>query len=214
MQLKGLKDFILGLFNQDGKLITGPQGLSANGIFVVDLASSKGAIEANITGINANVEQIYGSNELAEQMVGAIRPKIELAANDIPHDVYDKCAGLTDSSDGGFEAHSGQIITGAAIIHSTNMAESIDCYLAFPMGIFVPGSMNLKTDTQNGVLIHDSLTLNCEARSSDGLVYKKFYSDAKNFDKEKMLADIFPGYSVSSSSTSSSATVITNSKQN
>jgi hypothetical protein len=108
--------------------------------------------------------------------------------------VYDTFVGLqADQTNGGMAAKSGATVTGGLIVHSQHRS-GVDLYMAFPMGIFTPGEMNLQTNQQNPTIVHDALTFSVQARASDQLVYQKFYSDEENFDYEKMLAFIFEGY--------------------
>ena len=63
MELRGLADFVLGMVGNDGKIIADPdKGLSENGLFKVDLNSSAGAVQANITGLSTTPEKVYGPN--------------------------------------------------------------------------------------------------------------------------------------------------------
>ena len=196
MELRGLPDFVLERLDNNGKIIADPsKGLSENGLFKVDLNSSAGAVQANITGLSTTPEEVYGSNAVAEQNIGTIQPQIALTANDIPHDVYDKLAGLVqDTVNGGYGARSGTLIQGGVIVHSQNREVTIDAYFAFPFGVFTPGELNIQTNQQNPTVVHDALTLSVQARPTDALVYQKFYSDEDKFDYEKMLAYVFPGY--------------------
>ncbi|NVO88951.1 phage tail protein [Lactobacillus rhamnosus] len=196
MELRGLNDFVLALLDPStGQIIADKdKGLSADGTFKVDLGSSKGATQANITGLAPTATKVYGSNQVAEQEVGSASPSVALAANDIPHLIYDKAVGMeADSVNGGYADKDGILCTGGVILHSQS-PEGVDAYLAFPMGIITPGELNLRTNTQNPVSVHDAMTLAVQARPSDALVYQKFYSDDDNFDYQKMLAFIFPGY--------------------
>ncbi|WP_125767319.1 phage tail protein [Lapidilactobacillus wuchangensis] len=196
MELKGLADFIIGLYGPDGTLLKDKdKGLSETGLYKVDLNSSKGATQANMTGLAPTVTKVYGSNAVAEQNIGTPSPAIALAANDIPHTIYDKTVGLEkDEVNTGYAARPGQTSMGGVIVHSQSADGTVDAYMAFPQGTITPGEMNLQTNTENPVSVHDALTLSTQARGSDKLMYQKFYSDEPNFDYEKMLAFIFPGY--------------------
>lgn len=194
MELRGLSSFIMWRYDDSGKLIVDATA-NNNGIFVVDLASSLGATQANITNMSTAPEKVYGSNAVAEQTVGVIQPSVALAANDIPHKTYDLYAGLQeDAVNGGMAAKSGLVTTGGLIIKSTDRTGKVDAYIAFPMGIYTAGELNLQTNQQNPTIVHDALTFSPQARASDQLVYQKFYSDDANFDYEKMLAFIANGY--------------------
>lgn len=205
MEITGLNDFIVWMYDKDGNVITDPDsggfpydgdkgkvftksGQEIKGLFKVDLQSSLGATQANITGLAPSVNRVYGSNFVAEVNSGAEQPSIALAANDIPHGVYDLLTGLKKDQNGGY-ARKGQVesATGGVIVHSYNTHKSVDMYMAFPMGSFVPGELNMGTNTENPNVVHDALTLNAQARGKDQLLYEKFYSDEEGFDVDQMI---------------------------
>lgn len=208
MEITGLNDFIVWMYDKDGKVITDPEagGFSydgdkgkvytqkdhkeVKGLFKVDLQSSLGATQANITGLAPSVNRVYGSNFVAEVNTGAEQPSIALAANDIPHGVYDLLTGLSkDKQNAGGYARQGKAesATGGVIVHSYNTHKGVDMYMAFPMGSFVPGELNMGTNTENPNVVHDALTLNAQARGKDLLLYEKFYSDEPSFDIDQMI---------------------------
>lgn len=208
MEITGLNDFIVWMYDQNGKVITDPDaggfsydgdkgkvytksGQEIKGLFKVDLQSSLGATQANITGLAPSVNRVYGSNFVAEVNTGAEQPSIALAANDIPHGVYDLLTGLKKDQFGGY-ARKGQAesANGGVIVHSYNTHKGVDMYMAFPMGSFVPGELNMGTNTENPNVVHDALTLNAQARGKDLLLYEKFYSDEQGFDVDQMIAYI------------------------
>lgn len=194
MELRGLASFIMWRYDDSGNLIVDATA-NNNGIFVVDLASSLGATQANITNMSVTPEKVYGSNAVAEQTIGVLQPSVALAANNIPHKTYDLYAGLKeDATNGGMAAKSGIAVNGGLIIKSTDRTGAVSAYIAFPMGIYTAGDLNLQTNQQNPTVVHDALTFSPQARASDQLVYQKFYSDDANFDYEKMLVFIANGY--------------------
>lgn len=206
MELQGLNDYIFWTYDKDGNVNTDPDkggftydgdkgkvfdpstGDEIKGMFKVDLESSKGATQANITGLAESVSRVYGSNYVAEVNTGAEQPSIALAANDIPHIISDMMIGLEKDKFGGY-ARKGQAkaTRGGLLVHSYNPYNGIDFYFAFPMGIYVPGELNLQTNTENATVVHDAMTLNAQARGTDLLLYEKFYSDETNFDYGNML---------------------------
>lgn len=206
MELQGLNDFIFWRYDSNGNVITdsdkggftydGNKGKvfdpktkeEFKGLFKVDLESSKGATQANLTGLAESVQRVYGSNYVAEITTGTAQPQAALAANDIPHAVSDTLIGLVKDELGGY-ARKGQAkpTQGGLIIHSYNPWNSIDFYFAFPMGIYVPGELNLQTNAENPIVVHDAMTLNAQARGTDQLLYEKFYSNEPGFDYGKMI---------------------------
>lgn len=208
MEITGLNDLIVWMYDKDGNVITDSNsggfpydgnkgkvftksGQEIKGLFKVDLQSSLGATQANITGLAPSVNRVYGSNSVAEVNTGVEQPSIALAANDIPHGVYDLLTGLNKDQNGGY-ARKGQTesATGGVIVHSYNTHKGVDMYMAFPMGSFVPGELNMGTNTENPNVVHDALTLNAQARGNDLLLYEKFYSDEQGFDVDQMIAYI------------------------
>lgn len=207
MEITGLNDIIVWTYDAKGNLNTDPQngGFTfdgdkgkvvdpktkqiVEGPFKIDLASSLGATQANITGLAPSVNRVYGSNAPAEVNVGTEQPAMAIAANDIPHVIYDLLTGLKTDSDLGGYARQGQANPqqGGVIAHSRNTHTGTDLYFAFPNGIFVPGGLNMQTNNENPTVIHDALTFNAQARGTDLLLYEKFYSDEKNFDFTKMI---------------------------
>ncbi|TSO25291.1 phage tail protein [Lactobacillus sp. LL6] len=196
MELEGLSDFLIWRYDASGKLLTDPEngGLQTNcgipGVFKVDLQSSKGATQANITGLAPSAQKVYGSDAVAEISVGTANPQVALAANDIPHTVYDSFAGLVKDKFGGYAKKDNFAVNGGCIIHSRNPNKNIDLYMAFPNGTFTPGELNLQTNNENPSKVHDALTLQAQARGTDMLLYEKFYSDEKDFDYTSMIGYI------------------------
>lgn len=209
MELQGLNDFIVWRYDSNGKVISDASngGLVADGqigqvldptsnkvfpgLYKIDLASSKGATQANITGLAPSVNRVYGSNSMAEVNTGTEQPSVALAANDIPYQISDLLIGLEKEKNGGY-SRKGQPkqSLGGVIVHSYNTWKQIDFYFAFPMGVFIPGELNMQTNTENPTVVHDALTLNAQARGTDMLMYAKFYSTETDFDYSKMITYI------------------------
>ena len=207
MEITGLNDVIVWMYDKDGKVITDPSAggftydgdkgkvytvkdkTEIKGLFKIDLASSYGATQANITGLAPSVNRVYGSNYVAEVNTGAEQPSIALAANDIPHVIYDLLTGLKKDQFGGYTRQGKATpTTGGVLAHSYNTHKGTDLYFAFPMGTFIPGELNMGTNTENPNDVHDALTLNAQARSTDLLLYEKFYSDEKDWNFDKMVS--------------------------
>lgn len=225
MELQGLNDFIVWRYDNEGNVITdseqggftydGDKGKvfdpktkeEFKGLFRVDLESSKGATQANITGLAESVQRVYGSNSIAEVNVGTAQPQCALAANDIPYQVSDVLIGLERDKFGGF-ARKGQPkqAQGGLILHSYNPWKNIDFYFAFPLGLYVAGEMNLQTNNENANVVHDAMTINAQARGTDLLLYEKFYSTEKDFDFGSMVKYITGQSSVDATAGNKQAT--------
>lgn len=206
MEITGLDDIIVWMCDSDEKLKTDPDnggftyngdkgkvfdpvtGEELKGLFKIDLQSSRGATQANIGGLAQTVTRVYGSNSVAEVNTGTEQPTIALAANDIPHEIFDLLTGLEKDKFGGYARRGkSNSITGGVIAHSQNSHSKVDLYFGFPMGVFVPGELNMQTDNENPSVVHDALTLNAQARGTDLLLYEKFYSDEKDFNFTNMI---------------------------
>lgn len=200
-QYNGLADITVWLTDEQGKLKVTKE-FGNTGVFTINLMSSAGATQFNMSGLNPTLQKVYGSNVLAEQQVGAAQPSITIGANDIPHKVSDLLIGLEADTNvkGGYASKNTKASMGGVIAHS-NGRSGADYYIAFPLGTFTAGNMNLQTDTNNPVSVHDAITFGAQARPSDGLLYERFYSDDDEFDKEKMLTYIIDGYKKDVSST-------------
>lgn len=206
MEIQGLNDLIVWTYDNNQKIITDPDQngfvydgdkgkvfdpktqKQIPGVYKMDLASVYGVTQANITGLAPSVQKVYGSNFVAEVNQGTEQPAIAMAANDIPHLVYDLLTGLKKDKFGGY-ARKGKSSPkiGGVIAHSYNTHAGVDFYFAFPMGIYVPGELNMQTNNENANVVHDALTLNAQARGVDQLLYEKFYSDEKDFDYANMI---------------------------
>lgn len=206
MEIKGIDDIIVWPYTTEGVLNTDPDnggfiyngnqgkvfdpttGEELKGLFKIDMASSKGATQANITGLAPSVSRVYGSNQVAEVDVGNEQPSIAIGANDIPHVIYDILSGLTKDKFGGYARKGRPNPTlGGLIAHSHNTTYNIDLYFAFPLGVYITGEVNMGTNTENPVTVHDALTLNSQARPQDLLLYEKFYSNEREFDYGNMI---------------------------
>lgn len=206
MEITGLQDIFVWTYDKSNKLNVDPEhggfnydgnkgkvfdpitGEELKGIFKVDLQSSLGATQANITGLAPTVTRVYGSNAPAEVTAGAEQPSIALGANDIPHTVYDLLTGLVKDKFGGY-SRKGQteLVNGGIIAHSANTHNKIDLYFAFPFGVFTAGELNMGTDTENPNVVHDALTFTAQTRGSDLLLFEKFYSNERDFDFTSMI---------------------------
>lgn len=206
MEIQGLNDLITWTYDTNQKIITDPDqngftydgdkgkvfdpktNEQIKGVYKMDLASVYGVTQANITGLAPSVQKVYGSNFVAEVNTGTEQPAIAMAANDIPHLIYDLLTGLQKDQFGGF-ARKGTAHpkSGGVIVHSYSPHTNTDFYFAFPMGIFVPGELNMQTNNENANVVHDALTLNAQARGTDQLLYEKFYSDEQGFDYGNMI---------------------------
>lgn len=175
------------------------------GLFQVDLQTSKGTTQSNISGMNPTVTAVYGSNTKAESETGSENPSIAFGANDLPWDIGSILKGMHyDETNGGYKRNDKSIFYGAYVAVSEN--HGFPVYYSFPFCTFTAGSSeNMGTDTQNAVTTHDTLTITPQARPSDNLLYQIFIGDTtrdKNWkDEMTMLKYIVEGLGDTSAST-------------
>lgn len=195
MATVGVKSAILGIVNETGTLVTDEKtGLSATGIYEVNLQTSKGVTQANITGLSPQITKIYGSNAVADSSIGIPAPQVALGANDIPHVIVDKVTGMEIGEDGSATNKASMLPSVPLIVESSAVRDGKSIYFAFFDTTVVRGEENLQTNNTAEVRQIDNLTFSANARASDGANYKIFYADSEGFDKEKMLQEVFPGY--------------------
>ena len=196
MATVGVKTATMGILDNTGKLEKDvDNGLSADGLFVVDAKSSKGVVSANITGLAAAIAKIYGSNVVVDSSVGIPAPQCVLSANDIPHEVIDKVTGMTVSADdGSATSYTSMLPSVPLIVETSAVKDGKSIFFAFFDNTVTRGEENLQTNSTTEQRVVDALTFSANARTSDGANFKIFYADATGFDKDAMLAEIFPGY--------------------
>ncbi|MCX2455624.1 phage tail protein [Lacticaseibacillus nasuensis] len=194
MATVGVKSAIMGILGDDKQLIKDEKtGLSETGIFEVNLATSKGVTTANITGLAATITKIYGSNAVADSSVGIPAPQVALSANDMPHEIVDKVTGMTVNEDGSSTSYTKILPSVPLIVETSAVKDGKSIYFAFYDTTVVRGDANLQTNDASEQRVVDSLTFSANA-GENGENFKIFYADAEGFDKEKMLAEMFPGY--------------------
>ncbi|MEJ6358712.1 major tail protein [Lactiplantibacillus plantarum] len=193
MATVGLKAFTIGLIDAKGNLITGEKGLSTDGIFEVNAVTGKGATQANITGLAPTMTKIWGSDSLIDQEIGKVSPQVALGANDLPHEIVDKILGRKPE-DGGQVAVNGTLPHAALLVTSHSKRDNAEVYFGFYDGFFTMSDKNMQTDTETAQRSIDNLTFHANYRANDGAPYVTFNQADKEFDRAKMLANVFPGY--------------------
>lgn len=195
----GLDSLYLWVADDKAKLKTGIQGFGDSGVFWANLGSAYGATNFNIQNLSPTTTAVYGSDAVAERLLGTAAPTVTCGANDLPADISGALLGATQDSTNGGLAYKGSHAVYGGVIGVTHNKDNKE-YICFPFGIWTQsGGMNLQTNTQNAVAVHDSFILNAQNRPSDNLLCQ-FYSDSQdNFSIEKMLAYIVEGYKAAAS---------------
>lgn len=213
MELNGFSRAIIAPLDNSGKFITVDEfkkygKYASKGIFQVDIETSKGTTQGNITGLNPTVTKVYGSNTVAEVETGVENPSVTLGANDLPFEISSLIQGLVrDEEHGGYKRADKTLFHGALILISSS--HNHDAYYSFPYGTFTAGSgVNMQTDAASPVTVHDSVTFSPQARPKDNLLYQINVDDKNvdpNFKGEEALLDyIIDGLSAPTTKTTPS----------
>lgn len=191
MAVKGIKLVTLGLIGDDGKLLTGTNGLSATGTYPVT-TEVLGTKTANISNLSGSPVPIYGNNTQVDADIPNGTPSVQLDFNGLPLAIKQKILGGVNDGKGGYIQGTAPKV--AMLIQTTSIGNGgADQYVAFAKGVMNEAAMNLQTSTNNVTRVDDSPTFTAfgVTRWNDKAV--KFFdgADAK-FDASAMMADVFP----------------------
>ena len=195
MAIVGLKMVTLALVNpKTQQIITGDQGLSANGILEVD-SSMLGTKTANISNMEGQATKISGNNAVQDVLIAPGSPTVALDFNNLDFEVKQKLLGFVSDSKGGY-VMKGDKPHVAMLIESETLDRKNSIYFGFANGIMQENAQNIATDTDTAQTRNDdNMTYNAlSAKAFDGEPLKKYYSGATSFDKATMLKEVFGGY--------------------
>lgn len=203
MATVGLYGIAFGLVDSTQKIIADANnGLGTDGIYEVGRADLGGKT-ANITGLSAKPEKIYGFNQVQDVTMPTSEPSVALDINDLNFQIKQKIKGFVSDGKGGYvdenlKAHVALLIT----------AQTIDrqhfVYYGFGDGILTETAADLKTDTNAEQRTDDTLTYTALSTIAFNNHPYKIYSDLDpNFDKANMYKEVFGGYVLPASSTGS-----------
>ena len=100
MAIVGLKKSYLGLIDKKtGKIITGPEGLTTDGLYISN-SKDYGTASANITNIAAAGTQKFGDNGLVDVVSAKSFPQVAAVWNNLPFAIKAK---TFNSADPGFD---------------------------------------------------------------------------------------------------------------
>lgn len=169
--------------------------MGSDSLFKINLISSKGATAYNIQNLSPSNTTVYGSDSVAEHLVGTAAPTIEVGANDIPFEVSSLLMGMkADDTNGGYamKGHADQVLGGAIGVTHWGTDEAFIC---FPFGLWTQnGGVNLGTNQQSPTVARDRFQLAAQARPTDDLLMQMYLSNQKGFSEDKMLKYIINGY--------------------
>jgi hypothetical protein len=195
----GLKLVTLALLDDDGKILTGEDGLSESGIYPVT-TKMLGTKTANITNITTNGTDIYGNNTKVDRTQAKGQPSIALDFNNLDFDIKQKILGRNPDGMGGYLQ--GDQPRAAVLVEAESLKRDASYYYGFANGQMSEAALNIQTDTNNESRVDDALTFTSfgvEAWNNEAM--KVYYSGNEEFDQEKMYADVFGGYAGDSETT-------------
>lgn len=231
----GLKYWMIARIDAKTKQVitdTSKGGLTSNcgapGVFRVDLNSSGGATQANISNLQGTITKTYGSNAVARAAAGTPEPTVALGANGIPFDVIQSVTGMRKNADGSYTRTTDAEINHCALLICADDWDGNQGYVGFYDGTVTMGNTNIQTNNQSEKITADSLTFTAlgvdstvgessvtgsiESVSNGGAIrtvqtgnsveiYSVWNSGVQGFDYNKMVANIFKQGSTSTSGT-------------
>lgn len=203
----GLKMLTVALFDdKTGKIITGEDGLSETGILEIDNRYF-GSTQANMTNLEGSINKVSGNNMVQWSYVNPAAPQIDVIVNNLAADIKNKMLGRKSDGKGGY-VFTGNKPTVGLLVNTQTIDRSADIYFGFRRTNMSSASVNVGTDTDQAItLTTDSLTFTALGvpEWNDGQPFKDWISNAADFDKEAMLADVFPGYAGSDTTTTTTS---------
>ena len=193
----GLKMLTVALFDdKTGKIISGEDGLSETGILEIDNRYF-GSTQANMTNLEGAVNKVSGNNMVQWSYVNPAAPQVDVIVNNLDTDIKNKLLGRKGDGKGGY-VFSGTKPTVGLLVNTQKIDRSADIYFGFRRTNMSSATVNVGTDTDQAITMStDALTFTALGvpEWNDGQPFKDWVSDGTDFDKEAMLADVFPGYS-------------------
>lgn len=194
-----------------GKLVAdADKGLSTTGLYQTG-KNVEGTTAINIQNLEAAGTLQYADNKPLRTTHPAQAPTGDFTFLDIDWDVFNKLLGYgTDSA-----SADGGISLATEKPHFAWLAASTDykgntIYEAFANATGIDPTHSHQTDDSNEQDVNATLNTTAYAPVGDtfknaqgkNMPYRKWNSAAKNFDYDKMLAEVFPGYTKPTSTTS------------
>lgn len=208
MSTHGIKDVTFGLVDANGKLLTSDAGVGTNGIYLVD-GDAKGATTATVSGLEAEGTVAYANDEAKRVSNGQAQPEVALEFLDIDFDELQKLKGyIQDAANGGWTRQLPKPHV-AMLLHFRSYT-NIDMYEGFANGQLIETGSSHATDNNaetdaNKALTYQALTP-ADNTVFNGEPYKIWMSQDAGFDKAKMLAEVFGGYSATTGSSTTGST--------
>ncbi|KAF0554635.1 phage tail protein [Pediococcus acidilactici] len=195
MATVGLKLVTLALKDsKTGKIITGENGLSENGLLPVT-TQMWGTKTANITNIQENGAIQYGNNVAVFVSTPKGSPQVALDFNKLPFEVTQKIVGRKQDPDTGAWIESGKRPSVAMLIESESIDRMNKVFYGFGNGTMTQASINNGTDTNAETMATDALTYQALSTPEfDGEALAMYSDVSKAFNEAKMMQQVFKGY--------------------
>lgn len=202
MAVVGLKMIYAALIDDVGNIITGEEGLSQDGLYMID-DKDMGSKTANITGLEGSIAKVNGNNKVQDAIVGPAAPSVALDVNNLGFQAAQKMLGNKTDGKGGylFSGHKPHV---ALIVETQTLNRTASIYFTFANGNLTAPSQDVATDTDTAQTREDdNLTYTALAplkadvfvnENGDAQMVKKYISSDEGFDKAAMLAEVFGGY--------------------
>lgn len=174
----------------------------SNGIFKADEKTVRGITVGNITGLNPNSSDVYGSNmKISTIRNGVGNPSATLTFNDFPMEVLHVLDGYTVDANGIATLGVDNKAPYCAVELVSTDWDGHDLHFALLKGLFSPVEHDLQTNNESKQQARVSFTFSASPRLSDRKAYAEINSGDSKFEQSKWDAFVFPttGSSVVSS---------------
>lgn len=193
MATHGIKRVWLALIDDDQKIIKGDNGLSADGLFVVD-DKNLGIQKAEISNMEGAASKVYGSDTVVATNYAQGLADVALTFTQLPMNVKYKASGFVQDDVGGWH-NSGKKPNLAMLLQSTQFDDKADIYWGFPCGTLAFTSSSMQTDTDSRQNVYDEGTFTAKsANVYDGATFGVYSSADSKFNKDKLITLVMGGY--------------------
>lgn len=194
----GLTRLYVWKWGTNGKVAMTDEGLSADGVWVLDTTRENGnlgAKTANITGLSGTPTKITGNNEVVDVTNPPSAPSVAIDANAMNFVVKQKILGRQELSAKGVYADSTTIPDCGLAIESYSPTTGKPVFYVFPRGKFTEASQNVQTNTDTAETREDD-NLTFTALGYDGLggqAYATADASQAGFSKQALFDLVAPG---------------------
>ncbi|MCH5461502.1 phage tail protein [Lactobacillus sp. LC28-10] len=209
MAVVGLKMIKAALLDDTGKILSGEDGLSTDGLYSID-EKDMGSKTANITGLEGTLTKVSGNNKVMDAYVGPAAPSVALDINNLAFDVAQKMLGNVSDGTGGY-LFAGSKPHVALLIETQTLDRKNSIYFGFANGNMTAASQNVATDTDTAQTREDDALTYTALAPVDGKTFvnangdvqlvKRYFTGDEGFDEATMLAEVFGGYAAGTTGT-------------